>query len=506
MNTLPDDFRSRLRDSLNHGSAPELSTDLVTGAADRVAPKLANPRGTMQVAGGAAALIAAVAVIAIVAGSGLGHAPLFTVAASGSPAGSASANVPAAGLMRIWADYQYHAGAGLSTSGGNGEVYQLTRSGSGAERAAALASVFGLANEVTTVDSSDPANPSWSVGSTDTTTPSLELTWSGTGDWWFSDPAATPGLACPATGNAGGASSGASVPTPGPVVPPTCTSVVTPSTPDNAPTGADARAKAQKLFAQTGLDVAASDIQLNSDPSQTTATANLEVGGVKTALAWQVTWSSNGDISSAYGSSVSTVDRGSYTTISAADAVERLSDSRWSGTAGPEYGSGIRPFAAISRSTVAGTNTGSVPVPGSVAGAPTANPTAQPNPEPTGTPTPVPTDQPTAAPTPVPVPTGLPTAAPTAAPTDVPTTEPTPAPTGPPIIDVTINRAEPTLLLLWDSKGNAWLVPGYAMRIENGWLSSVVSLVPGIIELPPVPSVLLGRGHSSHIQRSKPQL
>ena len=485
MNTLPDNFGSRLRDSLNHGAPPTLSNDVVTGAADRVAPKLANPRGRMQAVGGAATLIAAVAVIAVVVGSGLGRAPLFTVAAHSAVGASPSASVPANGLMRIWADYQYRAGAGLSTAGGNGEVYQLTRPGSGSQRAAALASVFGLSSEATTADNSDRANPSWTIGSTDAATPSLELTWSGTGDWWFSDPAASPGFACPATGSANGSSGGAPVPTPGPVMPPTCTTVAAPSAPDKAPVGADARSQAQKLFAETGLDVSADDIQLNSDPSQTTATANLEIGGVKTALEWGVTWSNTGEISSAYGSSVTTVDRGSYGTISAADAVERLSDSRWSGAAGPEYGSGIRPFAAIGLGTATGTTTGSGPVPGSVASPPTAEPTA--------TPTPVPTDQPTTVPTPgpTPAPTDLPTNTPTAVPTDVPTAEPTPmpTPTGPPIIEVTINKAEPTLLLMWDSKGNAWLVPGYAMRIENGWWSSVVSLVPGVIELPPVPSV-----------------
>jgi hypothetical protein len=55
---------------------------------------------------------------------------------------------------------------------------------------------------------------------------------------------------------------------------------------------------------------------------------------------------------------------------------------------------------------------------------------------------------------------------------------------------VTITDAEPTLLLMWASDGGAWLVPGYAMRVENGWWSSVVALVPGIIALPPVPTVV----------------
>src|ERR1700710_1840746 len=103
MNSLPDDLGSRLRDGLNHGAAPELSTDMVTGASERPAPKLRNPRRRVQFAGGATALVAVVAVTAVVLGSGVQRAPLFTAAASSAESGSASASVPVSGLFRIWA-------------------------------------------------------------------------------------------------------------------------------------------------------------------------------------------------------------------------------------------------------------------------------------------------------------------------------------------------------------------------------------------------------------------
>ena len=55
----------------------------------------------------------------------------------------------------------------------------------------------------------------------------------------------------------------------------------------------------------------------------------------------------------------------------------------------------------------------------------------------------------------------------------------------PEVVDVTVDTAEPTLLLLmWDADGGAWLVPGYAMKVSEGWWSSVVSLVDGVIALP----------------------
>lgn len=61
----------------------------------------------------------------------------------------------------------------------------------------------------------------------------------------------------------------------------------------------------------------------------------------------------------------------------------------------------------------------------------------------------------------------------------IPTDTPTPE-----VVNVTVETAESTLLLMWDADGNAWLVPGYAMKVNDGWWSSVVSLVDGVIALP----------------------
>ena len=71
------------------------------------------------------------------------------------------------------------------------------------------------------------------------------------------------------------------------------------------------------------------------------------------------------------------------------------------------------------------------------------------------------------------------------APDETPLPEPTPE-----VVEVTVDNATPTLLLLWDVDGNAWLVPGYAMQTDEGWWNAVVSLLepaviePGIVETP----------------------
>jgi hypothetical protein len=55
----------------------------------------------------------------------------------------------------------------------------------------------------------------------------------------------------------------------------------------------------------------------------------------------------------------------------------------------------------------------------------------------------------------------------------------------PETVTVTLDRADATLLLVWDVDGNAWLVPGYAYeQPEQGFWTAVISLVEGVIQLP----------------------
>ena len=55
----------------------------------------------------------------------------------------------------------------------------------------------------------------------------------------------------------------------------------------------------------------------------------------------------------------------------------------------------------------------------------------------------------------------------------------------PETVTVTLDRADATLLLVWDVDGNAWLVPGYAYeQPEQGFWTAVISLVDGVIQLP----------------------
>ncbi len=446
MSDFDKDLSARLRSSLPHDSAPHLSADIVTGAAERRAPRIGNPARTLGIAGGAGLAVAAITVGALVVAPTFQQAPLFTAAAASGTAGAQDAVSPAAESMKIgwWVDYHYSAGAGLSTEGGSGEVYQLVLDGDPQKRATQIAGIFGVAGAPATASYSDSSYPTWLVGPEDGSAPTVTVTWSGTGDWWYSDPAAASFYICDPTVTADQAIEyGCTMPADAPE--------------NKAPGEAEARAEAQALLASTGFEVDASDITVAADDSGTTATANLVIAGAKTALDWTVSWSNTGAISWAYGHSISVESRGTYGTVSAVDAVARLDDGRWWGSAGPDYqGGGPVLYAADAK----GADT-----------TPAVEPSAEPSAEPTdvavdpeATAEPVPTDPETGEPIPVdPVPTDIPT---------------------PEVVDVTVDTAEPTLLLMWDADGGAWLVPGYAMKVSEGWWSSVVSLVEGIIALP----------------------
>jgi len=59
------------------------------------------------------------------------------------------------------------------------------------------------------------------------------------------------------------------------------------------------------------------------------------------------------------------------------------------------------------------------------------------------------------------------------------------------VIEVIVNDSEPTVVMVWDSDGTAWIVPGYLMRFgEDIWDSAaVVSLSDQAINIAPPVSI-----------------
>lgn len=423
------------------------------------------------------AAVAAVAVGSLVIVNPLApRGPLFTAADGTGPASAQSSALAEDARIAMWVNYEYLAGDGLATDSGRGSVYQLQRVGTPEQVLRDAAAEFGLAGDVGESAYFDPAYPTYVIGAEDGTAPSLTVTWTGTGSWWYSNPAAYPPPVCERV--VGEDENGE---------PFEYDECVQPEIENSlAPSAADAQAQAAEIFGATGLDVDADDIRIIADEWQTMAAASLTVDGVATAIEYAMAWAPTGEIAWATGHAIDVIDRGEFDTVSAAAAVERLSDWRWFGAAGPDYQGGMSILAA---------ETGLARDAGAPIGAPDTS-VSSPVDEPVGT-EPEPTEPGTSEPgEPGTSEPGDPGTEPTepVEPIDpgtgeepLPTIDPEPLPEPlpePETVTVTVDEAEATLLLMWDSEGNAWLVPGFAMPHPDGWFNTIVSLIEGVIELP----------------------
>jgi len=166
-----------------------------------------------------------------------------------------------------------------------------------------------------------------------------------------------------------------------------------------------------------------------------------------------ISWDgSSKDISYGYGFDGQAVSQGNFGTLSASAAVERLGNWQWYGNPYLDYanlkysetmnqGVAIDVIAPAVQDTTAGSSTGTS---GSATVAPDTNSTA---------------------------PSGV-------APSDV-------APT-PQVVNVTVTRAQSTLMTLYAEDGTIWFVPGFVFYDATGYVGNVLSIVPGVIKLPEV--------------------
>lgn len=399
----------------------------------------------------------------------------------GSQNASAEAGKTAGSSDMMWypVEYSYVAGSGLNLDGEPGHIYKLSPKGDPMKVAASVAKVFGVQGTVEKIEetlgapmpmpatdgstvTTEPAKelPSekfvyYQVGSKDWTGPTIQLYWSNTGSWYYNNPGAyaesKPSVGCaapdmPAEPNV----------EPGQTLPPVVDCVYEPTLPKNLPSAEQARAQAVKIFTATGLPVSGSDVRVQADDWGVFATASYKVNGQNVGIEWSISWGDGGVISSAAGHAVSVVDMGSFDTISDRDAVKRVGDWRWYGGAASSW----YPDMFGSRVPM---NDDLVKVDGSVS---SGSGTATAEPAPIDTVAPAPGE-----------------------PGDPSIGIPSPAPT-PEKVTVVLEKSARALLTVIDDAGNMWLVPGYVFFDANGGIYPVMSVVPGVIELPE-PSVML---------------
>ena len=346
-------------------------------------------------------------------------APLIQLSATSGQSSAMSAEASDAKVGMIWPgwiQYNYIA-EGLSEETGRGKVYQLKISGDPVEKLKTLAKYFGVSGEVKEDEWSTEQYPSYSITGKNLM---LSIYWSGTGSWSYSKWA---DIQCQAVEPTTKGETTASVCTwPEPNI-------------NNIPSKETMRETAIELFTAMGFKGSFDNLRVDRSEWGGNVSIAEQVAGQDIAIEWSVGWDQFGDLAWASGHSFEVVERGEFGTISAKDAVARIADGRWGGSA---------PFTLYNSMPMVRTAEASpdTAVSSDVEPAPTEKPAVD------------------------------------------PTEEPAPMPTEPEIVDLVVNKSEEAMLTIWDASGNVWVVPGYLLYNTEGWFSAIISLVEGVIALP----------------------
>jgi hypothetical protein len=462
MNT-PDELDARLRkaDPANKAKTEPLSAEILAAASksklrlgltQRFELLSAKARGFAL--GGLVSGTAAILAVAIVVNPT--QTPLIQLAASYQGPSNGSGSMSEASDDKMMSmpffSYDYVAGPNLSNEGGSGQIYKLVRTGTPESILQKVSRLFDVQGSVKKFPDFSEANPGYFFGESDDPwgiddqNPIVSVWWSGTASWYYSNPSDSSISSSCSSMDAEGF----------------CEEWIEPvSTPELLPSKSEAIAKALEVFNATGLAVTESDLRVDMSEWGVSVSAAMAVDNQPTSIEWYIGWGSDGEISYAQGHSVVAQAVGTYNTISPVQAMERLDQWIWYGSP-PSYLYEKYPAIYSDMSVrneplvdpeVSKTEEPAEPQPSSSASPGEPSEPIEPSPSETATAEPEPTE-----------------------------TEP--APVEPQVVTLTIVRAESALLGIWDAAGDVWLVPGWIMFNDEGWWSTVISLIEGIIALP----------------------
>ena len=349
---------------------------------------------------------------------------LSAAPASGLPEGN-SQDMAKKLMMPNPFTYNFVAGEALSDESGTGSVYQLVLTGDAESVLLKVSKALGVPGQIERPEYSTDEYPMLVVGAQDGMAKSAAISWSGTGNWWFNDPAAYPIPDCLEFSTAEDGTK-------------YCIQYQNPKL-ESQPTKTQIIAEAIRVFSATGLLVRASEVVTNSNEWGSSAYASLQIDGQDSPIEWSLGWSTNGTLAYASGHSVKLVKKGEFKTISARDSVKRISDWRYSGSIAQALWSKYQPINMDLTPQLA--------VEPYIESSPDSSTDSSPDSS---------TDS---SPSPLPLPS-------------------------PSIVNVTINRAVSALVMIWDQGGNAWIVPGTILIGDQGWLTPVFTLEDGVIALP----------------------
>ena len=448
MNT-PDELDARLRkaDPANKAKTEPLSAEILAAASksklrlgltQRFELLSAKARGFAL--GGLVSGTAAILAVAIVVNPI--QTPLIQLAASYQGPSNGSGSMSEASDDKMMSmpffSYDYVAGPNLSNEGGSGQIYKLVRTGTPESILQKVSRLFDVQGSVKKFPDFSEANPGYFFGESDdpwgidNQNPIVSVWWSGTASWYYSNPSDSSISSSCSSMDAEGF----------------CEEWIEPvPTPELLPSKSEAIAKALEVFNATGLAVTESDLRVDMSEWGVSVSAAMAVDNQPTSIEWYIGWGSDGEISYAQGHSVVAQAVGTYNTISPVQAMDRLDQWIWYGSP-PSYL--YEKYPAIYSDM-------------SVRNEPLVDPEVSETEVTTEPIEPSPSETASAVPEP---------------------TETEPAPVEPQVVTLTIVRAESALLGIWDAAGDVWLVPGWVMFNDEGWWSTVISLIEGIIALP----------------------
>ena len=421
------ELRKRIQDSDPAGEIL-LNESVVAQAALGKAPRFSSFRVARLTMAAASLSIVGLAVTAISLPQS--QQPLFTLSQSG-PGGSALASAEstamdgkmAADSMMIWPGFIYNYIPGdLDKSTGRGKVYQAELVGDPWTILKDLASKLGVEGEPKRDEWASDEYPSYSIQGENA---SLGIYFSGSGNWYYSS-WSDRGFSC--AGSSSSEDSGITEeycePKP---------------TPELIPNEGDLLTQATQLFADLGISVDSAKAKVWRDEWGASVSFPNIQSGINTGMDYYIGWAMDGSISYVSGHSFRLVERGEFNTISAFDAVARISDGRWYGGAPSSYYEDLyqedgfaSPLAREATSELA----------------------VEPQEPADGE--------------------------------KIEIIEPEPAPEyqEPVVQDLLVVKSEAVMLSVFDAGGNFWFVPGHLLYNDQGWFDSIISLEEGIIELP----------------------
>jgi hypothetical protein len=349
-----DELLDQLKKSAKAIRAPKLDESILENASAsttkttwREKLALANKRSQFSLVGAAAA----VAVLAISVSTLQAPSANIRITLGSSAAGElgmtdqAQTGSSKVGASALWfGNMDYVAGSELSTETGNGDIYRVEPSSTPAEMASLLKELFDVKGKVTFGDnaggrvseygdgfSSSAGGPVTADANLNSGGKSIYVSTQGATYFSYYNANAYKLGDCIKWDNAKVAVDEVGNPTEesDPANESTRYCVENEFVkPDFLPESA-AKAEAASTFKALGLDVTASDINIETMTDVMYATAPVKLNGKPTGIVWDISWGNTGEVYTVSGSAVSFTKVGSVATISDAAAVERLSDYRW---------------------------------------------------------------------------------------------------------------------------------------------------------------------------------